>query len=285
MSNVQSTETYDLNVNKIPIADIVADDEFNCRGRIAPIDVIDLHNDIKQHGLLQPVIVTPLKGTDQSQPKYRLIAGFRRLFACRTLGWTTIPAITKTDIDERTAITLNLNENIQRQNLNIVQEAQALSRLRNLGLTETETASQLNMSRGWVQIRYMLLSLPKEIYPDIVAGLITQTNIRELYTIQSREGKEATLLAARGVKEAKQRGVKNAKAISEEVEKKAKRTRQRTEIFQMQDFIRNNLGNNLATRALAWAAGEITTEDVVNDVKSECESRGNIFTSFDPNER
>jgi ParB family chromosome partitioning protein len=147
--------------------------------------------------------------------------------------------VVREKMSDADAIVINLNENLQRENLDIVQEAMAISRLRDLGLSEEMAAQELSKSRGWVQIRFMLLGLPSEIYPEVKAGFINQTNIRELFSIHRKEGKEATLQAAHGVKDKKQRGVKSSIAKSEGEEMRSKRHRKRPEIFQMHTGVRN----------------------------------------------
>lgn len=269
-----------MEIQNVLISDILAEESFNCRGRITPGDVIELRADIEKHGLLQPVIGTPLPEGHVSGQKLRLIAGYRRLFTCKTLGHKTISMVVREKMSDADAIVINLNENLQRENLDIVQEAMAISRLRDLGLSEEMAAQELSKSRGWVQIRFMLLGLPSEIYPEVKAGFINQTNIRELFSIHRKEGKEATLQAAHGVKDKKQRGVKSSIAKSEGEEMRSKRHRKRPEIFQMQEHLQKNLGNSFTTRALAWAAGEISTQEFVTDVRHQADPDA-IYHEFD----
>jgi ParB-like chromosome segregation protein Spo0J len=196
------------------------------------------------------------------------------MFCCRSLEQEEIKAEVQPPMSDVDALSMNLKENLLRAQLNIVQEAKAIARMRNLGVGEVETANLIGQSRGWVQIRFMLLSLPKDIYPDVVAGLINQTNIRELYTTLRRGGPQAALEQAREMKSAKQRGLKDHQVQSKETRLNAKRHRKRPEIFEMQSHIQNNLGNSFATRCLAWAAGEISTKELENDIKARCDSKG-----------
>jgi ParB/RepB/Spo0J family partition protein len=261
-------------VTSIALTDIHADDEFNCRGKIAPIDVVDLAKDIQTRGLIQPVIVAPYSEEDQQEKgfKYRLIAGFRRYTAHRVNSADVIDAIIRTDIaNEAEARFFNLAENIQRKDLSILQEARALIRLRDLGISETMAGEKLGMSRGWIQVRYMLLSLPEEVQEEVAAGYITQTQIRELYAIQKSEGRDAVFEAARVLKEAKIKGRKG-KSVSPSKKKLSSKThRSRIEIFEMQEHVQETLGNNLGTRCLAWAAGEISNLDLYMTIKEKAD--------------
>ena len=162
-------------IKQIPLDDIHADAEFNCRGDILPIDVHDLALDIKERGLLQPVIVSPYTEEQEAETgyKYRLIAGFRRFTAHRVIQEKRILCIIRPDmVDEAEARLLNLTENTQRKDLNILQEARALTGLRALGVGEFDIAKRLGKSRGWVQVRCILLKLPEELHQEAAAGLI-----------------------------------------------------------------------------------------------------------------
>jgi len=252
-----------MKVQDIPLTDIHADDTFNCRGVIAPIDVIDLAKDIKERGLIQPVTLAPYDEEKQKETgyKYRLLAGFRRFTAFKVNQSARIPSIVRPDMmDEINARYFNLSENIQRKDLNVLQEAQALKVLKDLGVSEVEAADKLGKTRGWIQIRYLLLKLPDPIQKEVAAGFINQTQVRELYTVKLREGEDKCFEAAKQIKEAKQRG--RTISVKPKGPQNSKRHRKRGEIFQMMEHIQDSgIGNGLWTRALAWAAGEISDQD------------------------
>jgi ParB/RepB/Spo0J family partition protein len=256
-----------MNVERILISEIHDDENFNCRGKITPIDVIDLANDIKVNGLHQPVVVALYDDAKQMETgkKYRLAAGFRRLMAHRVNEEKYIFAVIKPILSEVDALKINLAENIQRQNLNIYQEALAIKRMKDLGLNEMDTASVLGMSRGWVQVRFMLLSLPKEVHLEAAAGFFTQQNIRDLYTIYNRTGDVTQIFSAiKELKEGKARtGDIKINRTKQEVMRE-KRQRKRSEIFNMMAHIQDSgIGNGLHTRTMSWCAGEISTGDLV----------------------
>jgi len=189
---------------KLSLNEIDDSDELNCRGRINPIDVIPLVKDIKEHGLLQPIIVRTFKSEDgfQSDKKYQLVAGFRRFMAHRVMEADSIEVVIR-EIDFRKARFINLAENLQRKELNILQEAHAISKLEDQGYSQEKIAEELNMGRGWVQIRSMLLQLPEEIQIECAAGVITQHEIRELHTLPTKDLK---LDIAKKMKEARLKG-------------------------------------------------------------------------------
>ena len=249
---------------------ILFDEDFNCRGPITPMDVVDLANSIKEHGLIQPVVVTNLTGHRLAAypgKKFLLIAGYRRFTAFKVNGDDSIPAILRTDMgDETDARFFNLSENLQRKDLNIIQEARALSKLEKLEVSEDEAARRLGMSRGWVQVRYMVLRLPELVQQEIAAGWLSQKQIRDAYSHLKESGEEACFEIVRGFKDDKIKGRKGTRKKVKKSKKKqleSKKKRERDEIFELQDHIYKEFGgNNIATRLLAWTAGEITSLDI-----------------------
>lgn len=249
----------------IKMTEILADDEFNCRGKIDPIDVVDLVKDIEINGLISPVMVCPLptKQVIETGKQWRLLAGFRRYTAHRVMEREYIRAnIRPAPMDEISARLLNLSENFKRKELNILQEAKAIDALRRLGVTETDAAFKLGVSRGWVQTRYMLLDLPEDVQNEVKAGIIKQTNIRELAMINKTGNREALNSAVRQIKEAKAKGEKNVSVAHLALGKTSKRQRNRTEMNHMMDYLVGTVGIGLHTRILAWCNGEITNQEL-----------------------
>ena len=271
------TTDVEIEVKYIPMGEVFADEEFNCRGKIIPRDVVDLASDIKTNGLLQPVVVTPLAKDHPKRAegyKWQLVAGFRRHMAHKINEAGQIQASIKKGLDEATARIMNISENIQRKDLNILQEARAIQKLKDLGISQADCGERLNTSRGWAQVRYMLLDLPDPIQQACADGVITTTQIRELHTILNKYGEQACFDAAKTIKEAK---VKGKSAVIDPNRKKttSKRQRKKGEVFQMQEEVHRVLkGNCLATRALAWAAGEITTYDMLDSLREEAAKVG-----------
>ena len=267
----------------IPILQIDDDETFNCRGKITPIDVIDLAKDIKLNGLHQPVVVSIYDEANQARTgkQYRMLAGFRRLMAHRVNEMKEIACIIKPTMSELDALKVNLSENIQRQQLNILQEALAIKRMKDLGLTESETADSLGMSRGWVQVRFMLLSLPDEVRQEAVVGYISQSNIRDLYTLYNKTGDKNQLFeAVKKLKEGKARGQEVRVAQTKQQILKEKRLRKRPEIFKMMEHIQESgIGNGLHTRCMSWCAGEISTEDLLWTFREYADTNGLTYSA------
>lgn len=266
------------NLKMIPTTEIALDFTFNSRGKVAPIDVIDLMQDIDELrikgqgidgcGLLNPIEVSEENGLPNSK-KYYLVAGFRRFvaFTSVTNPSPNIPALVQSNLSKVDKLSHNLIENLKRRDLNIYQEARALENFRLAGLTEEDVTKITGMSRGWVQVRYMLLALPKEIQNEAAEGTINQTHIRELYTIKDNNTR------FEAVKALKDRKIKSLsigkKPITARIKtnKSVKRNRSRPEILGLQEEIYEQVGNNIITRTLAWCAGEISDIELHSSIK------------------
>ena len=269
-----------MEIKAIPLSEIHADEEFNCRGKILPIDVVDLARDIQAHGLIQPVMIRPYDAEKQAKTgcKYLLIMGYRRYKAHLINETETIDAIINEDItDEVHCRVLNLSENLKRKDLNILQEALAISKLKYLGIGRRETAKQLGMSEGWVQLRFMLLDLPEEIQEEVAAGYIVSNQIRDLYSVYRNRGKEQCYELACRYKDAKIKGIP-IQLNPNRMKKSVKHHRKRGEIFVMQQHIQEIVGNSFATRCLAWASGEITNGSLYDDIGEIAKVQGKDYT-------
>lgn len=266
-------------IKRIPLKDILADFNNNCRGKVEPMDVVDLAKDIKAHGLIQPVSVMPNPDHLSDQP-YMLIAGFRRYMAHRVNKAEDILCVINKQMTEIEWRIFNLAENVQREDLNIVQEANALKRLKVLGLTEQDTAEQLRKSRGWVQVRYMILDLPEELYPDLIAGTLTQSQIRNLYSIYRATGykKESVFDAAKRMKDDKIKGIKDRDYTPKT--SRTKKTRGKRELYDMIDLLYEEFGasphHKYVAVALGWAAGNVSDGEFYKKLKQMADT-ANIY--------
>lgn len=257
-----SDEKYKVTI--VPMVEVFSDDSFNCRGRIIPFDVKDLAEDIAKRGLDFPIIVTPFSDPTRPQFKYKIAAGHRRHLAMKVNKVSEIPVMIRTDLTEATARLLNLTENLKRKDLNIIQEAHALEWFKNQNWLEETIAARLGASRGWVQIRLILLKMPKDIQDVAAAGLLNQAQIRNLFSMKSDEERYA---AIRKIKDAKERGEKADITPVKKPKPHEKRERTFAEMLALQDYIQEQVGNNLATRLLGWAAGYVSTLEIHRDLR------------------
>lgn len=144
------------------------------RYRFAQDDLQDLMNSIEEHGILQPLVVT------KAGSGYELIAGERRLRASRNLGLEKVPVVVR-EADDQTKLELALIENIQRQDLNAVEEAMAYKALvEEFALTQEEVSKRVGKSRSTVANIMRLLDLSDEILDALKEGHITKSHARTL---------------------------------------------------------------------------------------------------------
>lgn len=142
----------------------------------------DLVASIKEHGIMQPVIVTP-----KTDGRFELIAGERRLRASNIAGLERIPAIVRTATEQQ-KFELAIIENIQRKDLNPLEEARAYLRLQHeFNLTQDEIGIRVGKSRPQVGNIIRLLQLPEEIQNALAQGVISTSNARTLLSVPTEE--------------------------------------------------------------------------------------------------
>ncbi|HHX87114.1 MAG TPA: nucleoid occlusion protein [Firmicutes bacterium] len=164
-----------INLNEIILNPFQPRNEF-CEEKIK-----ELAQSIKTYGLLQPIIVR------KSRKSYQLVAGERRLMACRGLGWKTIPAVVK-DIGDSAMAAIALIENLQRENLNLVEEAKGYARLmQEFGYTQEALAQRLGKSQSTIANKIRLLKLPEQIKSGLAEGILTERHARALLKLPSKE--------------------------------------------------------------------------------------------------
>lgn len=262
----------------IPLKEIHFDNDFNCRGQIAPIDVADLARNIEANGLLNPINIQEYSAEDKERTgfKYILIAGYCRFTAFKIMKRDVIPCNILSGLSKVQQAVLNLSENLKRRDLNILQEARAIARLKTLGVGRVTVARELGVSENWVQVRFALLDLPEEIQVEAAAGILTQHHVKIL---SGMKNKEQMFEAVKKIKDAKVRGEKagNVEISRTKTNPNFKRHRKRPEIFDLMNHIAENVGMGFHTRVLAWAAGEITTVEVLNELQDFGRSIGKYY--------
>lgn len=151
----------------------------------------ELAESISQHGLIQPIVVKPT-----AQGRYSIIAGERRWRACRMAGLNEVPVIIK-DADDQTLMEIALIENLQREDLNAVEEALGYrSLIDSFGLTQDEVAKKMGKSRSAVTNALRLLALNDAELEALRRGTITAGHARALLSCDDEEARAKMLLAA-----------------------------------------------------------------------------------------
>jgi ParB/RepB/Spo0J family partition protein len=258
---------------KIKLSEILVESTFNCRRSINALNTRELANSMASDGLLQPIVVKELVGDDMH--KYKLIAGFRRTTAAKYLGWEEIDAVIKdSSMSELDTFKINLIENIQRKELTFQEEAFALQIFFDQGLSEMDACDLLDKSRGWIQARFIMLKLPEEILSVIHEIDIVQQEVRNLYTIYTRQGADACVDAFTKLYRAKKAGKKvdldlylkeaSVKVLSG---KTTAQRRAKREVIDMSGHLIRTIGNNPISRALGWTTGDVSDAELTETLK------------------
>jgi ParB family transcriptional regulator, chromosome partitioning protein len=153
---------------------------FQPRKDFSPQALKELQDSLRSSGLLQPITV---RRTREGREQYELIAGERRLRAATELGWATITAVVK-DMDDRDLLALALVENLQRSDLNPVEEAEGYSQLiADFGHTQQSVASMVGRDRSTVANMLRILQLPSKVRQMIREGSLSSGQARPLLAL------------------------------------------------------------------------------------------------------
>ena len=170
--------TPGTDLQRIRIADI-SPNHFQPRRTFTESELAELEASLRANGLLQPITVRP-----KGQGKWELVAGERRLRAATRLGWNEIPAVVR-DFDDRAMLTLALVENLQRSDLNALEEAEGYQRLIDeFGLTQQQVADAVGKDRTTITNLLRVLSLPPTIRAMVEKGLLSTGHARALLALR-----------------------------------------------------------------------------------------------------
>jgi len=152
------------------------------RENFEPKALEELANSIRRQGILQPLVVRPISNQERG---FQLIAGERRLRAAKIAGLKKVPALVK-EVNDQQALALSLIENLQREDLNPVEQAKAYQQLtKDFHLTQQELAELLGKERSTIANTLRLLKLPPEIQKELEKGTITPGHARTLLSLDS----------------------------------------------------------------------------------------------------
>ena len=169
----QRDESAPQGVQELPIS-AIASNPYQPRQGVEPSQLEELAGSIREHGVLQPVLVTQTPGG------YRLIAGERRLRASELAGLTHIPAVVRT-ATEGEQLAWALIENIQRSDLNAMEAAVAFRRLgEEFGLTHEEISQRVGRARSTVSNTLRLLDLAPQVQSAVASGAVTEGHARAI---------------------------------------------------------------------------------------------------------
>ena len=172
-------------LQKIPV-ELLQRGQYQPRADIRQDTLDDLASSIKAQGVVQPIVARPLKKNGNGSQRYEIIAGERRWRAAQLAGLAEIPAVIR-DVEDESAIAMALIENIQRENLNPLEEAKALERLvREFDVTHQEAAQAVGRSRAAVSNLLRLLELSDKVKPMVESRQIEMGHARALLALTDK---------------------------------------------------------------------------------------------------
>ena len=176
LSSLLGDSQKKIETNKIPIKDL-SRNKFQPRKNFNKESLEELTNSIREQGVIQPIIVRPDKTNDG---KYEIIAGERRWLASQNAGLHEIPVVIL-DVDDNKSLEFAIVENVQRQDLNPIEEAKSYQRLINdFNYNQEKLSKFIGKSRSYIANSLRLLGLPEEVLAMLVSGSLSAGHARTL---------------------------------------------------------------------------------------------------------
>lgn len=251
----QELKDHDGELREVPI-DLIQRGRFQPRRDMDPAALQELADSIRQQGVMQPVVVRPI-----AEGRFELIAGERRWRATQMAELDRIPAIIR-DVPDDAAIAMALIENIQRENLNPIEEAFALQRLQDeFGLTQAQVAEAVGKSRTTITNLLRLISLSEDVRVMLEHGDLEMGHGRAMLTLQP----EQQMQVARQVV-AKSLSVRQTEALVRRVQQESpNRKKAKGEvdpnIRALQDDLAERLGARVSIDHGQRGKGKLVIED------------------------
>jgi ParB family chromosome partitioning protein len=220
----------------VPISDVEPNRE-QPRKHFDKEKIAELSSSIAEHGLIQPITVR------KNGERYRIVSGERRWRASRMAGLKEVPVIIR-EIDDKTALELALIENLQREDLNAVEEARGYKTLaEDYSLTQEQIAKRVGKSRPAVANAMRILALPDEILDLVLTGKISSGHARALLPLTERYTKEKLIALAKEIAE-KDIPVRKIENLAKLPDKKTAKTERKNDIYyaEIEDGLSRRLG-------------------------------------------
>ena len=183
LSSLIGETKLDININKLPISDLLSN-KFQPRKLFDEDNLQDLTNSIKERGIIQPIIVR--KSADQNS-KYEIIAGERRWLAAQKAGLHEVPVVI-TDVDDLKSLEFAIVENVQRHDLNAIEEARGYQRLiQEFSYDQEKVAKFIGKSRSHIANFLRLLGLPDEVLKLIETRKLSPGHAKVLVGLDNAE--------------------------------------------------------------------------------------------------
>jgi len=178
-------------LRRLPVA-FLSPNPRNPRRSFGEEDLAALADSIRERGIVQPILVRPVAG---AADRYEIVAGERRWRAAQRAGLHEVPVVVR-ELDDRAALEIAIIENVQRADLNAVEEAMGYERLvAEFGYAQADLAKAIGKSRSHVANTMRLLKLPESVKAHLAAGRLTAGHARALITAADPEGLAERIVA------------------------------------------------------------------------------------------
>ena len=253
--------------NKIAIKDLESN-RFQPRKKFDKENLLDLTNSIKEQGVIQPIIVRPSKS---GSGKYEIIAGERRWLAAQNAGLHEVPVVIL-DIDDVKSLEFAIVENVQRQDLNSIEEARGYQRLiDDFNYNQDKLSKFIGKSRSYIANSLRLLSLSKEILQMVEEGKLSAGHARSLIGISNSVDIAKKIIQ-------KKLSVRQTESLVKQFrEKKFKLVHKKdSNILELQKSLEDKMGLNVSISNKKNNSGTITFEykdldqldKIINSIKN-----------------
>ncbi len=178
---IPELEEENLDAQQVVDINLIVPNPYQPRKEFSDEKLNELAESIRLHGIIQPLLVREYQG------KYQLIAGERRLRASKLVGLTEVPIVIR-EMTDQTMMEVALVENLQREDLNPIEEAEAYRRLMDeFTLTQEEIAKRVGRSRPAIANTLRLLNLPTIVQSELAKGTLTMGHARPLLSLNTTE--------------------------------------------------------------------------------------------------
>jgi ParB family chromosome partitioning protein len=237
-------------LRELPV-DLIQRGKYQPRRDIEPESLQELADSIRAQGVMQPIGVRPMAGS-----RYEIIAGERRWRATQLAGLHTIPAVVR-DVPDEAAIAMALIENIQREDLNPIEEAVALQRLQQeFELTQQEVANAIGKSRSTVANLLRLMTLREDVRRLVEHGDLEMGHARALLALEgSAQSQAARSVVARGLSVRQTEAL--VRKLLEEHDEPAVQRQLDPNIRSLQEDLSQRLGTRVEIRHGAGGRGKL----------------------------
>lgn len=227
-------------VSNIPVSDI-SPNPRQPRTHFGEVEISELAASILEHGVIQPVIVS----MDEGGSNYVLIAGERRWLAAQHAGLEYIPAIVR-QVNDQQQIELALIENIQREDLNPLEAAEAYRQLsEDFGLSHEAISARVGKSRTAITNTLRLLKLPAEVKSALIANKISEGHARALLSLPTTQSQVAALQTILGKDLTVRQTEKLVKHLTGEKQEVTVKPEPPPEIIAIEEVLRTHLGTKV----------------------------------------